>query len=79
MPDVLIRNVPERVLERLKRRAAHHHRSLQGELMTVLELAASETGAKSPADLADEMRRRLASTGRTSTDSTPLIREDRER
>ena len=79
MPDVLIRDVPEPVLKELKRRAAQHHRSLQGELMTLLELAASQTGVKSPADLADEMRRRLAGTGRTFTDSTPLIRADRER
>ena len=79
MPDVLIRDVPEDVLETLKRRAAQRHRSLQGELMTLLEGAAAETGAKSPAELADEVRRRLASSGRTFTDSTPLIREDRER
>ena len=36
-----IKKVPERVVKRLKRRAAIHKRSLQGELMAVLEQATS--------------------------------------
>ena len=82
MSDVLIRNVPEGVLETLKRRAEEHRRSLQGELLTILEEAAAEP---SQADLeefiraAAAMRERLASTGRTFSDSGELVREDRDR
>ena len=36
-----IKKVPEKVVKRLKRRAAIHKRSLQGELMAVLEDATS--------------------------------------
>lgn len=35
-----VRDLPERTLERLKRRARLHHRSLQGELHAILEAAA---------------------------------------
>jgi plasmid stability protein len=38
-----IKNVPEHVAERLRDRAARHHRSLQGELMAILEAAASSS------------------------------------
>lgn len=36
-----IKNVPDHVADRLRDRAARHHRSLQGELMAILEAAAS--------------------------------------
>ncbi len=40
MPATLsIKNVPDEVLERLRRRAKLNHRSLQGELMEILERA----------------------------------------
>jgi len=37
--NLSIKNVPDDLAERLRRRAAAHHRSLQGELMAVLEEA----------------------------------------
>jgi plasmid stability protein len=37
MPTLQIRGVPEAVFETLKRRAARHQRSLQGELRHILE------------------------------------------
>jgi plasmid stability protein len=37
MPNVLIRNVMVHLIEALKARAAVHRRSLQEELLTVLE------------------------------------------
>ncbi len=39
MKSVHIRDVPEETLERLKRLARLHHRSLQGELRAILEQA----------------------------------------
>ena len=40
MKSVHIRDIPAQTLERLKRRAKLHHRSLQGELHAILESAA---------------------------------------
>jgi plasmid stability protein len=80
--DVLIRNVPKGVLEALKRRAEEHHRSLQGELLTILEEAAAEPSRSDLEEFLREAtatRERLASTGRTFSDSADLVREDRDR
>lgn len=41
MAAIHVRDVPEQVLEALKRRAEVHHRSLQGELLQILEQAAA--------------------------------------
>lgn len=37
-----VKNIPEDVAERLRLRAERNHRSLQGELMAILETAARE-------------------------------------
>lgn len=36
MPNLSIKNVPESVVEKLRRRAEGNHRSLQGELLTLV-------------------------------------------
>jgi len=43
MKSLHIRDVPEQTIERLKRRASLHHRSLQGELQVLLEEAAKQS------------------------------------
>ncbi len=40
MKSLHIRDLDEGVLQRLRKRAKHHHRSLQGELRAILEDAA---------------------------------------
>jgi plasmid stability protein len=69
-----IKKVPERVVKRLKRRAAIHKRSLQGELMAVLEEATS------PGSLTvEELRAAVRQFGPpVPGDSTKMIREDRD-
>lgn len=42
MPNLSIRDVPETLAEALRQRAARNHRSLQGELMAIIERAAIE-------------------------------------
>ena len=79
MPDVLIRNVPEATLTALKQRAGRGHRSLQQELLGILRAAAEEQASPTPAEIAATIRARLAASGRTFSDSTPMLREDRER
>ena len=77
--DVLVRRVPEALIKSLKRRAARHQRSLQQELMTILESAANESTDQSTARIASAVRARLSRSGRTFSDSAALIREDRRR
>ena len=40
--NLSIKGVPEPLAERLRRRAERNHRSLQGELMAIIEAAASD-------------------------------------
>lgn len=42
MPNLSIKDVPEAWAEALRRRAARNHRSLQGELMALVEAAARD-------------------------------------
>jgi len=43
MKNLLIRNVPEELLEKLKKRAKKHRRSLQQELLNILVEQTEET------------------------------------
>jgi plasmid stability protein len=75
MPVTLsIKKVPVKLVKRLKRRAALHKRSLQGELMAVLE------DATSPARMTvDELRDAVRRFGPPIPgDSVKMIREDRD-
>lgn len=67
MPQLSIKDVPEDWTEALRRRAARHHRSLQGELMAIVEqavmqevptLAASPTSFGSPQPVGHDRRGR---------------------
>ena len=78
MPDILIRNVPEDVLEVLKKRASESKRSLQQELLVILAEAAL-LDQSNAADQAAIIRETLSGYDREYTDSTGLIREDRDR
>ena len=42
MPAIHVRDIPEEVIEALKRRAARHRRSLQKELVHILESLARD-------------------------------------
>ena len=77
MPDVLVRNIDEAVLERLKVRATGEHRSLQSELRLILTRAATQLGCDEIKSRASELRKLLA--GREHTDSADLLAEDRAR
>ena len=79
MANLLVRGVPESVLKSLKQLAVRHRRSLQKEVLNILESAAGAGGRQSPAQIAAAIRTRLAQTDRTFSDSAHLIREDRQR
>lgn len=48
MADLSIKKVPEHLHLRLKRRAQQHHRSLNGEVLAILEEAVAAEGAEIP-------------------------------
>lgn len=46
--NLSIKNAPDDVVERLRQRAERHHRSLQGELLAIIEDAARPEPEQSP-------------------------------
>lgn len=77
MPQVLVRDLDEVTVERLKERARRHGRSLQREAKAILEEAANAPTMADARAAAERVRRRFA--GRVFSDSAELVREDRER
>jgi plasmid stability protein len=73
-----IKNVPEDLAERLRERAKRNHRSLQGELLAILEHASTESAANTPLTIGELHRRVQASGLRTPATSAAFIREDRD-
>lgn len=94
MQNLSIRNVPDAVADQLKARAQRNHRSLQGEIVAILEEAVG--GAAGFGDAQREFvhggaqaQRKLTITEiaelvrksglRTPAESVQMIREDRDR
>lgn len=78
MAQLLVRNLTDSVVARLKKRAKTCGRSLQAEVKTILEEAAKNV----PEDFwkeVDRIREQLKRTGRKFSDSAALRREDRDR
>jgi antitoxin FitA len=75
MAQLLVRDVPQDVVEALKRRAAEHGRSAEAEHRIILEetLRAGRSGFW---ERAAKLREEIAD--RIFTDSTELIRQDRD-
>lgn len=76
MAQVLIRNIDDAVMARLRARARHRGVPLERELRDVLSAAVHGDRATFK-DEAERLRRRLA--GRRHTDSARLLRQDRGR
>ena len=74
MPVTLsVKNVPKDLAERLRQRAASNHRSLQGELMAILEEAVR------PKLTIDDIAKKVKALGlRTPADSVSIIRAARD-
>lgn len=79
MAQILVRDLDEDTVERLKKRARHDGRSLQSEVKFILEQAAHEPRVDMEAArrISEEFRRRFK--GRRFPDTAELIREDRGR
>ncbi len=76
MRQLLVRNLDEDTIKRLKALAKQHGRSLQGQVKIVLEEAAM-LPVNQVSALVERWQRRFA--GKRFRDSTRILREDRRR
>lgn len=74
MGQILVRNLDDQVIERLKQKAETQGQSLEQTLRQILADAAKP----SRQEIVEEARRIRQRIGRVSGDSTALIREDRD-
>jgi plasmid stability protein len=76
MPQLLVRDLSEETINRLKKKAKYHGRSLQGEIKCILE----EASLKSMED-AKALAQKIQSSfrGKRFSNSSELIRQDRDR
>lgn len=73
--NLSIKNAPDDVVRRLKARAARHHRSLQGELLAILEEAVQPPRQVTVDEVLAKVRRlQLA----TPVESGAIVRADRD-
>ena len=73
--NLSIKNAPDDVVQRLRARAERHHRSLQGELLAIIEAAVGEDRPATPAEILAEVRRLGL---RTPSEAAALVRGDRD-
>lgn len=73
--NLSIKNVPDEILKRLRRRAASHHRSLQGELMVIIEQGVLSEERLTVDEVIAQVRKLRV---RTPTEATRMIRMDRD-
>jgi len=73
--NLSIKNVPDHIAEKLRERAAKHHRSLQGELVAILEESIAREQVLTPAQLLAEVR---AFGLKTPEEAARLIRRERD-
>jgi plasmid stability protein len=73
--NLSIKNAPDKIVQRLRQRAERHHRSLQGELMAIIEAAVQEDRPAEPADILAEVRNLGL---QTPSEAAALVRADRD-
>ena len=78
MGNLLIRHLPDATIRMAKELAVKHHRSLQEEVSNMLIETVRFRSGKWSLE-ADKIRKRLAEKRKVYSDSTLLIREDRDR
>ncbi|MGH6900405.1 MAG: FitA-like ribbon-helix-helix domain-containing protein [Geminicoccaceae bacterium] len=76
MAQILVRKLPDAVVDRLKTRAKRNNRSLEAEVRAILEASVAQDKARF-LERAAAMRAQLS--GRHHTDTLKLLREDRDR
>jgi plasmid stability protein len=73
--NLSIKNVPDELAAQVKKRAAKNHRSLQGELVAIIESAVKNDKLLSPLEYLDVIKSMNLN---TSSESTAIVRGDRD-
>lgn len=73
--NLSIKNVPDYIAEQLRKRALKNHRSLQGELMAIIEQTLNREKPLSPLDLLAEIQSLKL---KTASESAAMVRKDRD-
>jgi plasmid stability protein len=73
--NLSIKNAPDYLVQLLRERAAKHHRSLQGELLAIIEEAVRPAGRLTPREVLEEVRRQGL---RTPAEAVEIIRAHRD-
>ncbi len=73
--NLSVKNVPEEIAARIRRRAARHHRSLQGELMAILEEIVSQENQLTPEEFLGHIR---GIGVKTPPEAAKTVRRDRD-
>ncbi len=79
MAQILVRNLDDDVVERLKARAKANSRSLQAEVKMILQHASQQVSPAEAWAAIEQFREEMKGAGRTFSDSAELIREERDR
>jgi plasmid stability protein len=73
--NLSIKNAPQELIERVRARARLNHRSLQGEVLAILEEKVGAQAKLTP----QEVYERIKGLGiKSPSESTQMIREDRD-
>ena len=73
--DISIKGLPDTLAQALRRRAANHHRSLDQEVVGILEACLTEGRKRTFSGFVAEARARGMS---TPAESAAMVREDRD-
>lgn len=73
--NLSIKNVPDELASRLRKRAARNHRSLQGELMAILEQTVADAAPLAPGQVSREVQELGL---RTGDEAVEMIRKERD-
>ena len=73
--NLSIKNVPDHIADRLRQRAARHRRSLQGELLVILEESVAKGSFMTTGEFLAEVKKRGLE---TPAESARFVREDRD-
>lgn len=79
MADILIRNLDDHTLERLKKKAMANNRSMNAEIKSLLEEYAGETTREEAISMISDARISYEAGKRKFPDLVKMIREDRDR
>ena len=79
MPQILVRDLDAKVIDKLKKRAQREGRSLQSEVKMILEQAvnAPQVDMETARQLSQQFQKKFK--GRSFPDTVTSIREDRDR